>query len=253
MRHPEVGRVRAAEVMAALSLATDLGIGVPIEHGLQACCWRCGWPTTWVSTRPRRRRPTTPACCSMSAAPPTRRSPPGFRRRRRPGATWAAGQVRVAVELLAGLMRALASRPGQSGAAAGRADGAGPAEGGPGVQGPCHRVLRGGPDAGGRLGLPTSMQGLFAFLVERWDGRGLPGRGQGEEIPLPVRIASVARDAAFQRELGGVELAAGWSASGPGARSTPTWPSRRRGRRTRPGGRCPGLGGDAGPRAWPRR
>src|SRR5687767_407806 len=29
-------RVRAAEVMAALSLATDLGIGVPLEHGLQS-------------------------------------------------------------------------------------------------------------------------------------------------------------------------------------------------------------------------
>jgi hypothetical protein len=29
-------RVRVAEVMAALSLATDLGIGVPLEHGLQS-------------------------------------------------------------------------------------------------------------------------------------------------------------------------------------------------------------------------
>src|SRR4029453_9537118 len=32
---------------------------------------------------------------------------------------------------------------------------------------------------------------------------------RGEEIPLPVRIASVARDAAFQRLLGGPELAGG--------------------------------------------
>src|SRR5215218_8797484 len=29
-------RVRTAEVIAALSLATDLGIGVPLEHGLQS-------------------------------------------------------------------------------------------------------------------------------------------------------------------------------------------------------------------------
>ena len=29
-------RVRAAEVIAALSLATDLGIGFPLEHGLQS-------------------------------------------------------------------------------------------------------------------------------------------------------------------------------------------------------------------------
>ena len=59
-----------------------------------------------------------------------------------------------------------------------------------------------------RLGLPASMQGLFAYLVERWDGKGLPGRARREEIPLPVRIASVARDAAFQRLLGGPEFAA---------------------------------------------
>jgi hypothetical protein len=33
---PGDGRVRAAEVTAALSLATGLGIGVPLEHGLQS-------------------------------------------------------------------------------------------------------------------------------------------------------------------------------------------------------------------------
>src|SRR5215208_1263278 len=33
---PGAERVRAAEVIAALSLATDLGIGVPLEHGLQS-------------------------------------------------------------------------------------------------------------------------------------------------------------------------------------------------------------------------
>jgi HD-GYP domain-containing protein (c-di-GMP phosphodiesterase class II) len=60
-----------------------------------------------------------------------------------------------------------------------------------------------------RLGLPASMQGLFGYLVERWDGKGLPGRARHEDIPLPVRIASVARDAAFQHMLGGAEFAAG--------------------------------------------
>src|SRR5262245_56210025 len=59
-----------------------------------------------------------------------------------------------------------------------------------------------------QLGLPATMQGLFAYLVERWDGRGLPGRARHEAIPLPLRIASVARDAAFQCMLGGAEFAA---------------------------------------------
>jgi response regulator RpfG family c-di-GMP phosphodiesterase len=59
-----------------------------------------------------------------------------------------------------------------------------------------------------RLGLPSSGSRLFAHGGERWDGKGIPGRARGEEIPLPVRIVHVARDAAFQRMLGGPEFAA---------------------------------------------
>ena len=33
---PDPDRVRAAEVVAALCLATDLGMGLPVEQGLQA-------------------------------------------------------------------------------------------------------------------------------------------------------------------------------------------------------------------------
>jgi hypothetical protein len=73
-------------VIAALSLATDLGIGVPLEHGLQSTLLamrlgeRLGVDQDTASQ-------TYYACllfyvgCSMSAAPPTRRSPP------RPSAT----------------------------------------------------------------------------------------------------------------------------------------------------------------------
>ncbi len=59
-----------------------------------------------------------------------------------------------------------------------------------------------------RLGLQGSVAGLFAFLTERWDGRGPLRRARGEGIPLAVRIAHVARDAAYQQMLGGSELAA---------------------------------------------
>jgi HD-GYP domain-containing protein (c-di-GMP phosphodiesterase class II) len=57
--------------------------------------------------------------------------------------------------------------------------------------------------------LPTAIHGLFRQLTERWDGKGQPGRVSGEEIPLPLRIAHVARDAAFQCTLGGEAFAAG--------------------------------------------
>ncbi len=58
-----------------------------------------------------------------------------------------------------------------------------------------------------RLGLPASTGALFAYVDDRWDGKGAPG-AKGEEIPLAMRIAHVARDIDVQRVLGGTSLAA---------------------------------------------
>jgi HD-GYP domain-containing protein (c-di-GMP phosphodiesterase class II) len=52
------------------------------------------------------------------------------------------------------------------------------------------------------------MSALFAHVGERWDGKGEPGRARHDEIPLPIRIVLVARDAAFQRMLHGPQFAA---------------------------------------------
>jgi HD-GYP domain-containing protein (c-di-GMP phosphodiesterase class II) len=57
----------------------------------------------------------------------------------------------------------------------------------------------------GELGLPASVQSLFAHRFERWDGHGPLGRAKGDEIPLPMRIVQLAVDAALQRLLGGEE------------------------------------------------
>ena len=59
-----------------------------------------------------------------------------------------------------------------------------------------------------RLGLPASVQGLFFTLTERWDGKGPLGRAKRDEIPLAVRVANVAADAAVQQLVGGREHAA---------------------------------------------
>jgi len=56
-----------------------------------------------------------------------------------------------------------------------------------------------------RLGLPPPVSGLFAHLTERWDGRGPLRRSGGAEVPLPLRIVHVARDASLQQLLGGVD------------------------------------------------
>ena len=202
-------RVRAAEVMAALSLATDLGIGVPLEHGLQS---------TLVAMRLAERlgvdsgtaSQTYYACllfyvgCTADAevAAETFGDDDALTTHALPA------RFGSKPEMMAGFMRALASS---------------------GSPAPMRalQMARGMPRAAqefkshitafcevaqmltDRLGLPGSMQGLFAYPVERWDGKGLPGRARHEQIPLPVRIASVARDAAFQHLLGGAEFAAG--------------------------------------------
>jgi HD-GYP domain-containing protein (c-di-GMP phosphodiesterase class II) len=59
-----------------------------------------------------------------------------------------------------------------------------------------------------RLGVPDTATGVVTRVAERWDGRGAPARLRGEEIPLGTRIVQVARDATFQRVLGGPDHAA---------------------------------------------
>ncbi|MFW6079157.1 MAG: HD domain-containing phosphohydrolase [Gemmatimonadota bacterium] len=201
-------RVRAAELIAALSLATDLGTGLPLEHGLESTLFamRLG---ERLGIDDDVARQTYYACllfyigCTAEAeitaelfpgddALVTHFTPVMF------------GSPR---ELLAGLMRAVA------------VPGTGPLT-------RALRILRTLPRAAleerrhsaaicevarmltRRLGLPASVQALFVGFTERWDGKGAPHGLAGDEIPLPVRITHVARDAAFHRMLGGHERAA---------------------------------------------
>ncbi len=199
-------QVRAAEVIGALCLATDLGMGFPFEHGLH---------TTLVASRLADRLGVDPATASQAyyacllshagcttdahvtaevfgASLTTHLNPVLYGSQR---------------EVLAGLMGAL---PEPESPAAVRA----------------LQVARGLPRiarlqrphftamcevaqmlADG-VGLPSSIAGLLAHLTERWDGKGPLRRAKGEEIPLPMRIVHVAVDATFQRWLGGVERAA---------------------------------------------
>lgn len=54
-----------------------------------------------------------------------------------------------------------------------------------------------------RTGAPASVPSLLGYLTERWDGRGPLRRASGDTIPLPVRIVQVAVDATFQAMISG--------------------------------------------------
>jgi HD-GYP domain-containing protein (c-di-GMP phosphodiesterase class II) len=199
-------QVRAAEVIGALCLATDLGMGFPFEHGLQSTLIAARL-TDRLGVDVETASQTYHACllahagCTTDAhvtaevfgdSLTTHFNPVTYGRPR---------------EVFAGLLRAL------------------PDPESPGLVRPLQAVRRlprmaraAGPaftaicEVAGMLaegvGLPPSVQGLFGHLTERWDGKGPLRRARGDEIPLPMRIVHVAVDATYQRLLGNVEHAA---------------------------------------------
>src|ERR1700729_4132787 len=60
---------------------------------------------------------------------------------------------------------------------------------------------------GARMGLSEQVQRALRHLYERWDGKGMPGELRGEQIPLAVRLMQVAQDADMAFHRGGAELA----------------------------------------------
>jgi HD-GYP domain-containing protein (c-di-GMP phosphodiesterase class II) len=60
---------------------------------------------------------------------------------------------------------------------------------------------------GARMGLSGQVQEALWHLYERWDGKGMPGELGGTQIPLPVRLMQVAQDADVAWQYGGTELA----------------------------------------------
>ncbi|HLF28301.1 MAG TPA: HD domain-containing phosphohydrolase [Anaerolineae bacterium] len=59
-----------------------------------------------------------------------------------------------------------------------------------------------------RLSLGEALLQALGQLFERWDGRGVPGQAKGETLNLAVRIMHIAMDAELFYRLGGSEAAA---------------------------------------------
>ncbi len=198
-------RVRTAELIAALCLATDLGMAFPFEHGLQ---------TTVIAMRladrlgiDRRSASETYYACLLSHA--------GCTTEAHVAAEVFGGSLTTsfnplmygsARDVLTGLLRALPD-PGSPALVRTLQT----ARRLPRMARETRPSLSAACEVAGmladRVGAPPSVPGLLAHLTERWDGKGPLRRAKGEEIPLPMRIVHVATDAAFQRLLGGAEHA----------------------------------------------
>jgi HD-GYP domain-containing protein (c-di-GMP phosphodiesterase class II) len=204
---PGPDQVRAAELIAALCLATDLGTGLPFEHGLHSTLFamRLGERLRVDADTATQ---TYYACllfyagCTADAEVVAEMFDDGALL-----AHFTPVMFGGRAETIAGIMRALAppgsSPPVRAFQVATRLPNA--------VRGHQRHIAALCEVAQmltDRLGLPASVRNLFVHLTERWDGKGEPDGLKGDEVPLPLRIVHVARDAAFQRLLGGEQFAA---------------------------------------------
>jgi response regulator RpfG family c-di-GMP phosphodiesterase len=202
---PVTERVRAAEVIAALCLATDLGMGLPFEHGFHS---------TLVAMRladrlgvdPETSSQTYYACLLMYAGCTADAEIAAELFRGSMATHFVPSIFGSRRELMVGITRSIADP-----------DRAGPVR----VAQVAGRLPRAARTSTGhvtalcevaemlteRLGLPPPVQNLFPLLTERWDGKSPLGRAKREDIPLPLRITHVARDAAVQFLLGGEDRA----------------------------------------------
>ncbi len=205
---PESSGIRTAEIIAAMSMTTDLAMGFPLEHGLRSSV---------IAVRLCERLDVDPEVASQAyylsllfyigcnapadvgwevfggdAALTTYATP--FRFGTRP-------------QMLRGMMLAVAPPTNPPHLRAWRLAHHLPAlaVGFAGVVDATCEVAR---MLAEELGLGTPISNLFAFESARWDGKGWPGGVAGREIPFAVRIAHVARDAAFQLMQGDSEFVA---------------------------------------------
>ena len=190
----------------ALSLATDLGMGLPFEHGLQSTIFAARLGER-LGLDVETRRQAYYACllfhsgCTTDAELGAEIFGGSMTRHHLPVMY---GSQR---ESTLGVLRALpppgSSRPRAALEIARRAPRA-VRELGPHITAACEVAEM----LAERVGLSAPLSSLFAHVTERWDGNGPLKRAAHEEILLPMRVIHVAQDATIQRALGGVERAA---------------------------------------------
>lgn len=216
--HPEQAALppfRLAEILAPLSLVTDLGMGLPDEQAMRSCV---------LATALARESGLDSAeaahvyyvtllqhlGCTATAHEEARHVG-GDQLAIRP-------LVSHTDERLTGEMFSLLSRLGQGRPpltrmriVIGMLDGV---RWGPPVQAAvCEVAAR----LAARLAMPDPVQEGLSHMFERWDGKGGPRRLRGAEIALSTRFAQVASRAVALHGLGGAEAAlAGIRASGGG-------------------------------------
>jgi HD-GYP domain-containing protein (c-di-GMP phosphodiesterase class II)/DNA-binding CsgD family transcriptional regulator len=198
--------VRLAELVAAISLATDLGTGQPMEHGLQTCYLSMGLAreaglsvreladTFYVSLL------RFLGCTSEASEDAAMNAGDEI-------AFYEALAPRLmggSTEMAGWMLRHLAEDDRPLARARARIKALADVKG-------AERSIRSHCEVGQmlarRMGLGDSMQLALGDAFERWDGKGLPRGIAAEEIAAPSRVAIVARDYELLHRTWGGETA----------------------------------------------
>jgi DNA-binding CsgD family transcriptional regulator len=197
--------LRLAELMAAMSLATDITMGQPMEDGLAVCLLATGLAEELGMPDPERERVFYTALlrhigctADMHVLAAMVGDDVGMR------SSFAAVDIGRPLEMLAAMMRhigrtyPLLERP----VAVVRVMAAtGKFRSGGEVQCEVAEMLT------GRLGFDDAYHRDINGVQERWDGKGCPGKIRGEEITLAARVVGVANLAAICHRLEGPSAA----------------------------------------------
>jgi HD-GYP domain-containing protein (c-di-GMP phosphodiesterase class II) len=191
---------RRAELLCALSLATDLGSGQPLEHGLRVCA-----AAVALGEAAGVEDLEAVYCAALLHAVGC--TSDAFEAARLYGDDVAvrAGYATVDGGKPLEVIGFLARYAGGGGAPAAfvRAVAAGPRQARAGFAAHCEVGVR----LGDRLGLPAAARDALGFVFERWDGKGFPNGAAGEAIPETARVLHVARDAVVLTASVGAEAA----------------------------------------------
>jgi len=191
---PGSNSVRPTELFAALSLATDLGSGLPLEHALMTCLVS-GRLAAAVGASPAERATAHHVAllhaigCTSNAHETAARFGDDLATR----AAWATLDPGRQLDVL----RFLATRAGAGAPlplrlqALAEAVAAGPRGARENFAAHCEVAVR----LAGRLGLGEPVRAGLLHAFERWDGRGFPRGVAGEALPPAARLLHVARDA----------------------------------------------------------
>ncbi|MGH2736977.1 MAG: HD domain-containing phosphohydrolase [Actinomycetota bacterium] len=200
------GEIRLAELIAAVSLATDLGTGQPMGHALRTCYLAMGlareigvsiqdqFDTYYVSLL------RFLGCTAEASADAALNAGDDIALYEGVAPSFMGGTS----EVLGWMLRHLAE--GQSPLIRARAL-VGAISDPKGTERAIRAHCEVGQMLASRIGLGDSVLNALGCTFERWDGKGLPNGIAGEEVPPACRIAIAARDYDLLNRVGGPEAA----------------------------------------------